>query len=145
MNRHFVLIIEDYVCPKHRNELLAIILYLSDSVMLRKSVIVKDSEHQGLVKSIRIRKILELKGLIEEWIQCFSVDFCLKLFHSFCFWHQENLQKLIELIFRNVCPGTRNGQNIVIQSLMCQIDNNTILEEVSKTWQASAIIQIRAI
>ena len=99
MNRHLVLIIEDCVCPKHRNELLAIILYLSDSVMLRKSVIVKDSEHQGLVKSIRIRKILELKGLIEEWIQCFSVDFCFKLFHSFCFWHQENLQKFIELIF----------------------------------------------
>ena len=65
--------------------------------MFRESVIVKDREHQGLVKSISIGKILELKGLVEEWIQGFSVDFCFKLFHSFCFWHQKNLQKLFDL------------------------------------------------
>ena len=50
------------------NFYLLFILYLSDSIMFRESVIVKDGEHQGLVKSIRIRKILELKGFVEKWI-----------------------------------------------------------------------------
>ena len=91
------------------------LLYLSNSVMLRKSVIVKDGEHQGFVKSIRIRKILELEGFVEEWIQSFSVDFCLKLFHSFCFWHQKDLQKFI---FSKFSPGQGNSTDILIESLL---------------------------
>ena len=92
--------------------------------MFRESVIVKDGEHQSLVKSIRIREILELKGFVEKRIQRFSVDFGFKLFHSFCFRHQKDLHILIKLLFRKFTYNT----DISIQSLKCQIDNNTVFE-----------------
>ena len=55
--------------------------------MFGKSIVVKNGEHQGLVESVRVRQVFKLEGFVEERIQCFSVDFCFKLLHPFCFWH----------------------------------------------------------
>ena len=94
--------------------------------MFRESVIVKDGEHQSLVKSIRIREILELKGFVEKRIQRFSVDFGFKLFHSFCFRHQKDLHILIKLLFRKFTYNKHRYFHLIVD--VCQIDNNTVLE-----------------
>ena len=59
--------------------------------MFRKSIVIEYCEHQRLVKSVGVGKIFELKGFIEEWVESFSMNFCFKLFHAFCLWHQEHL------------------------------------------------------
>ncbi len=53
--------------------------YLANLVVLGESVIVKDGKHERLVKGLSIRQILELKRLVEERIQCLSMDLGLKL------------------------------------------------------------------
>ena len=65
---------------------------LSDPIMLGKSVVIENSEHQGLVEGVCIGKILELKSFIEKWIQSFSVNFRFKLFLPFLWWQHEHLQ-----------------------------------------------------
>ena len=61
--------------------------------MLRETVVVKDGEHQGLVKCFGIRKILELEGFIEERVKGFSMNLCFKLFDSFSLRNKEHLLK----------------------------------------------------
>ena len=65
---------------------------LPDPIMLGESVIIENSEHQGLVEGVSIGKILELKSFIEKWIQSFSVNFRFKLFLPFLWWQHEHLQ-----------------------------------------------------
>ena len=60
---------------------------LSNSVVLRKPVIVKNCEHQGLVKRVGIGKVLELERFVEERIESFPVNFRLKLLDPFCLRH----------------------------------------------------------
>ena len=68
--------------------------YLSNQIMLGKSVVIENSEHQGLVEGVCIGKILELKSFIEKWIQSFSVNFRFKLFLPFLWWQHEHLESL---------------------------------------------------
>ena len=65
---------------------------LSDPIVLGESVVIENSEHQGLVEGVCIGKILELKSFIEKWIQSFSVNFRFKLFLSFLWWQHEHLE-----------------------------------------------------
>ena len=66
--------------------------YLAYSVMLWKPVKVENGEHQGLVKSVRVWKVFKLESFVKKRIQCFSVDFCFKLFLTLYLWYQTNLQ-----------------------------------------------------
>ena len=63
-------------------------------MMLGESVIIENSEHQGLVEGVGVGKILELKSFIEKWIQSFSVNFRFKLFLPFLWWQHEHLESL---------------------------------------------------
>ena len=62
--------------------------------MFGKSVVIENSEHQGLVERVCIGKILELERFIEKWIQSFSVNFRFKLFLPFLWWQHEHLESL---------------------------------------------------
>ena len=66
--------------------IIKLLTHLSNPVMLGEPVVVKDGEHQGLVKCVGIRKILELEGFVEEWIQSFSMNFCFKFFGPLRLW-----------------------------------------------------------
>lgn len=61
--------------------------------MLRKSVIVKDGEHQRLVKGVGVRDVLEQEGLVEEWVECLPVHLSLKLLHPLRLGDEEDLRK----------------------------------------------------
>ena len=68
--------------------------YLSDPVVLRESVIIKYCKHQSLVKCVSVGKVLKLESFIEERIQSFAVNFCLKLLHPLCLRHQKYLEMI---------------------------------------------------
>ena len=61
--------------------------------MLGKSVVVENGEHQGLVKGVRIRDVLEEERLVEEWIQCLPVHLRLELLHPLRLRDEEHLIK----------------------------------------------------
>ena len=57
--------------------------YISNLVMLGKPIVVKDGEHECLVKSLSIRQIFELKSLVEKGVERLAVNLGFKLFLSF--------------------------------------------------------------
>lgn len=67
--------------------------HLSDAIVLRKSVVVKDGEHQRLVKGVRVWDVLEQEGLVEERVERLPVHLRLKLLHPLCLGDEENLVK----------------------------------------------------
>ena len=48
--------------------------------MLGKPIVVEDGEHESLVKSLGIRQVFKLKGLVEKRVERLAVNFGLKLF-----------------------------------------------------------------
>ena len=61
--------------------------------MLGKSVVVENGEHQGLVKGVRIRDVLEEERLVEEGVERLPVHLRLKLLHPLRLRDEENLRK----------------------------------------------------
>ena len=60
--------------------------YLSNTIVLGKSVVVENGEHQGLVKGVRIRDVLEEERLVEEGVERLPVHLRLKLLHPLRLW-----------------------------------------------------------
>ena len=61
--------------------------------MLGKSVVVENGEHQGLVKGVRIRDVLEEERLVEEGVERLPVHLRLKLLHPLGLRDEEDLGK----------------------------------------------------
>ena len=61
--------------------------------MFRESVIVKDGEHQRLVKGVGVRDVLEKEGLVEEGVEGLPVHLGLKLLHPLGLRDEEDLGK----------------------------------------------------
>ena len=57
--------------------------YISNLVMLGKPIVVENGEHEGLVKSLGVRQVLELKSLVEKRVERLSVNLGLELFLAF--------------------------------------------------------------
>ena len=76
-----------------RQESFCINAHLSNSIVLWKSVIVKDGKHQRLVKGVGVRDVLEKEGLVEEGVESLPVHLGLKLLHPLGLRDEENLGK----------------------------------------------------
>ncbi len=48
--------------------------YLANLIVLWESVVIKKIEHESLVECLSVGQVLELKRLVEEWIQSFSMN-----------------------------------------------------------------------
>ena len=66
--------------------------------MFGEPVIVKNGKHQGLIEGVGVGKIFELEGLVEERIESFPVNFCLKLLDPLRLRHQEDLRRGVRLL-----------------------------------------------
>lgn len=67
--------------------------HLSNTIVLRESVVVKDGEHQRLVEGVGVRDVLEQERLVEEWVERLPVHLCLKLLHPLRLGDEEDLRK----------------------------------------------------
>ena len=67
--------------------------HLSNTIVLRESVVVKDGEHQRLVEGVSVRNVLEQERLVEEWVERLPVHLCLKLLHPLRLGDEEDLRK----------------------------------------------------
>ena len=70
-----------------------IITNLSNPVMLRKPVVIKNREHEGFVEGVSVGKVLELESFIEKWIQSFPMNFRFKLLLPFLRGQHEHLEE----------------------------------------------------
>ena len=67
--------------------------HLSNTIVLRESVVVKDGEHQRLVEGVGVRDVLEQERLVEEWVERLPVHLRLKLLHPLRLGDEEDLRK----------------------------------------------------
>ena len=65
--------------------------HLSDTIVLRKSVVVEDGEHKGLVEGVGVRDVLEEERLVEEGVERLPVHLRLELLHTLCLGDEEDL------------------------------------------------------